>query len=175
MHTHLPPSIPRDRQAPHAHLERVPEGSARSQPLALPCSQAPEALATSVLSGKNPRFSGNRSVLFLVCTVATELKRRGDRHTETGRNEKTQRGTEGGERLAGNETKAPGLSPPKRLRLLESGGGAGAETEKPQSARTPLYMGVRNSCALAGCCPPRPPKQGHRHVHTCHHRASADR
>ena len=115
-----------------------------------------------MLSGKNPRFSGNRSVLGfgLDCTVATDLKRRGDRHRETGRNEKTQRGTEGGERLAGNETKAPGLPPPERLRLLESGGGAGAETEKPQSARTPLYTGGGEQLCTDWLLPTPAPQAG---------------
>ena len=71
-----------------------------------------------------------------------------------------------GRELAGDETEAPGLSLPKRLRLLESGGGL-----KSQSAQALLYTGLGNSWALTGCCLPSPPRRdpgAHTPVTTVH-------
>lgn len=85
-------------QAPGAHAPALPDSQGPPGPhahrrkcslvraLGSPCSQAPEALATSMLSGKSPRFNGNRSVLgfYYHCCYCVEEKRR---HRETQRNE----------------------------------------------------------------------------------------
>lgn len=98
------PPAPLDAQAPTPTSGWcAKEGLPRQSPAALPCVLAP------VLSGKYPQFSGTRSGLGfgLHFIDAIELKKWGDRHIETGRNEKTQRRKEGGERAGRVSDKGP--------------------------------------------------------------------
>lgn len=100
----------------HAHL-RLPweEGSAsRSKPCGSPMSKHQLALATCAFWEV---FSRTSSVpaFGLGFTGATELKREGDRLSETGRNEKIQSRMEGRERASWESDKGPWTLSPKWL------------------------------------------------------------